>query len=86
MVHEEPSIGDYVQIEVRHDFSDDVRISEGVVVRCDDVVILSPDEGLGMDWTAWAFRIRKPRGLTILEALLQPVEECDKVQGDMEVV
>jgi hypothetical protein len=68
----QPSLGEYVQLK-----SECGRIDEGVVTRSDDWgVDISPCPGIAGLYME-AYRIRKPKGLTILQKLISdvPVEE-----------
>ena len=72
---DDPKVGTYVQVKVGHDYSDEIRFHEGIVVH-DDLfsIAMTPRMDAREDWTLIEWRERKPRGLSILTAILREVE------------
>ncbi len=71
-----PPVGAYAQVHARHEETGEEKLLEGFIAGYDDTVGWFTHEGPQdySDWQATRWRIRKPRGLTLLEGVLQDVE------------
>ena len=70
-----PRVGLYVQIDCYHrDRIDYLRVEGWLRKVVDGVIFLDPPAGDSTQWIAYRWRVRKPRGMTMLEAVLRRVE------------
>lgn len=67
-----PEVGQDIEVEALHIFSQEKFRLRGRVVRVEGFEVdLDPDPGGG--WTAIRYRVRRPRGLRVLEGILRRI-------------
>lgn len=78
-----PPIGSYIQMDLidlkgRGDARHEAVV---IAVLSNDDVVLSPEIALARLWTIDRYRIRKPRGMAILQALIADLPAKPKVRA-----